>query len=147
MARIKLGYTGHSTRGVSAAAVEGLSWRQRTGLRCRPFNDSITESRLLVPSQKLCLILKLTSGFISQIIYLLYSLQEALYYCRSLISHLASCSIIKLLWLCYLALSYALGSIALELCTSIATIRSEGEIIFPRRVTYLIETCGSPNFS
>ena len=79
MAGIELGYTGHSTRGASAAAVEGLSWKQRSGLRCRPLNDSNTESRLLVPSQRMTLILKPISGFISRNTYLLYSLQEASY--------------------------------------------------------------------
>ena len=67
------------------------------------------------------------------VLFALFLLHEVLYCCWTLRYHLASCSVIKLLWL-LLSLVYSLGSIALVFCTSIATISRRGvkeKLYFP----------------
>ena len=90
MAGTELGYTDHSTGKRLPLLLPrqdcllNLSWKQRTGLPCRPLNVSVTENHLLVPSRGLCLTVRLISVFTSRNTSLLCSSQEASYCCRTL---------------------------------------------------------------
>ena len=128
MAGIELTYTGHSTRGAStsAAAAAGLS------------ADLILEAADWASVQT----------FEGLCYFALSYLQEAfIVLLGTSRPHLASCSIIKLLRLLFVlvlfAWQYCFG-ILHQYCDH-QSERGEGEIIFPRRVTYLTGRCGSPN--